>query len=115
VDEHGHEAAVDVATRRERLATHLAQLRNKGATVEERWPLRALVSVPDRQSPLPSIALCVGGVTGWVIADEPLLLIAAGVAVLGWHRRIMAGAQRALVMVRVDESGLVTEQQVDRT
>ena len=104
---------LDEQARLSRLIVHLAQLVNRGGTVEEQHGSRAVVSMPNRQQWIPNIVMSGIGVAMFLWLGDALFLFGAGVALLGWHRKIVAGARRVRVMVRVDDLGRVTERPLE--
>jgi hypothetical protein len=104
---------LDEQARLSRLVMHLATLVRRGGRVEEQHGYRAIVSMPNRQRWLPNVVMALVGVAMFLWIGDWLFLVAAGVALLGWHRKLVAGAERVRVMVRVDDVGRVTERRVE--
>ncbi|MCW2973475.1 MAG: hypothetical protein JWN72_1748 [Thermoleophilia bacterium] len=101
--------------RRSKLARHLAQLVRRGGTVEEQHAARAVVVVSERPKYLPAIALAVAGVAFYLTVGGVIFLLAAGAALLGWHRKLVAGVDQVRLLVRIDELGRVSEMELGRT
>lgn len=106
-------AGLDEQARLSRLIVHLAQLVNRGGKVEEQHGYRAVVSMPNRQQWLPNVVMAAIGVAMFVWLGDVLFLIAAGVALLGWHKKLVAGAERVKLLVRVDDLGEVSERRLE--
>lgn len=104
---------LDEQARLSRLVMHLASLVRRGGRVEEQHGYRAIVSMPNRQQWIPNVLMAAVGVAMYLWVGDLLFLLAAGVALLGWHRKLVAGAERIRVMVRVDDLGQVTERRVE--
>ncbi len=104
---------LDEQARLARLVTHLATLVRRGGRVEEQHGYRAVVSMPNRQRWLPNVIMAAIGITMFLWVGDWLFLVAAGVALLGWHKKLVAGAQRVRVMVRVDDAGAITERRLE--
>ena len=96
-----------------RLIVHLAKLVNRGGTVEEQHGYRAVVSMPNRQQVVPNIVMAAIGVGMFLWLGDWLFLAGAGAALFGWHRKLIASAERVRVMVRVDDLGHVSERRVE--
>ncbi|MCB0878558.1 MAG: hypothetical protein KDC46_06215 [Thermoleophilia bacterium] len=114
-DHHGtddHEL-LDEQARLSRLVMHLAKLVNRGGRVEEQHGFRAVVSMPNRQQWLPNVVMAAIGIGMYVWLHDALFLVGGGVALLGWHRKLVAGAERIKVLVRVDDLGQVSERRVE--
>lgn len=103
---------LDPETRRSRLVMHLATLVRRGGRVEEQAGYRAVVSMPRRQQMAPNVLMSGAGVGLFLWVGDPLFLLAGGVALLGWHRKLVAGAQRVLLQVRVDDLGEISEREL---
>lgn len=108
-----HSDPLDEEARLTRLIVHLAKLVNRGGTVEEQHGYRAVVLMPNRQQWIPNLIMGAVGIAMFLWFGDVLFLVAAGVALLGWHRKLVAGAQRVRVMVRVDDLGRVTERRLE--
>lgn len=106
------EAPLDEQARRSHLVVHLATLVRRGGTVEEQRGYRAVVSMPNRQPMLPNVVMASVGVGMFLWLGDALFLLGAGVALLGWHRRLVAGAERVQLLVRVDDLGQVSERRL---
>ncbi|MCW2928662.1 MAG: hypothetical protein JWM86_2630 [Thermoleophilia bacterium] len=104
---------LDEQARLSRLVLHLSTLVRRGGRVEEQHGYRALVSMPNRQQWLPNVLMAAFGVALYLATRDVLFLLAAGVALAGWHRKLVAGAERIRVMVRVDDLGHVTERPLE--
>jgi len=100
---------LDEQARLARLVMHLGTLVNRGGRVEEQHGYRAMVLMPNRQQWLPNAIMSAIGVALFLWTSDPLFLVAGGVALLGWHKKLVAGAERVRVMVRVDDAGEITE------
>ncbi|MCW2956327.1 MAG: hypothetical protein JWO69_1196 [Thermoleophilia bacterium] len=101
---------LDEDARRSRLVMHLARLTQRGARVEEQDRYRAVVVVEKpRPSMVPNLVIAALGVGLFLWAGGVLFLLGAGMALLGWHRKLIAGAERVRLLVRVDDSGRVSE------
>lgn len=105
-DDHAH---LDEETRRSRLVLHLARLVQRGATVEEHDRYRAVVVLPRRERQLPNVLIALVGLAMFLWVGGVFFLLGAALALLGWHRKIVAGAQRVRLLVRVDDRGQVSE------
>jgi hypothetical protein len=106
-------AGLDEQARLSRLIVHLAALVNRGGKVEEQHGYRAVVSMPNRQQWIPNVLMAAMGVGMFVWLGDALFLLGAGVALLGWHRKLVAGAERVKLLVRVDDLGQVSERRVE--
>ena len=104
---------LDEQARLARLVVHLSKLVNRGGRVEEQHGYRAVVSMPNRQQWLPNVVMGSIGIALFAWLHDPLFLVGAGVALLGWHRKLVAGAERIRLLVRVDDAGQITERQVE--
>jgi hypothetical protein len=104
---------LDEQARLSRLVMHLGTLVRRGGRVEEQHGYRAIVSMPNRQQWLPNVVMAAIGVAMYLWIGDVLFLLAAGVALLGWHRKLVAGAERVRVMVRVDDVGRIIERRVE--
>ena len=110
-DDHRTEI-LDEEARLSRLIVHLGKLVNRGGRVEEQHGYRALVSMPNRQQMVPNVVMATLGVALFLWVHEPFFLIGAGVALLGWHRKLIATAERVRMLVRVDDLGRVSEMEL---
>lgn len=112
-----HDAAsdhpLDEEARLSTLVVHLAALVNRGGRVVEQTGYRAVVDMPRRQQMIPNAVMSAVAIALFLWLDDPFFLLAAGVALLGWHRKLVAGAQRVRLMVRVDDVGRVTERELE--
>lgn len=117
MDQHEFEgdegAALDEQARLSRLVMHIAALVRRGGRVEEQHGYRAIVSMPNRQQWIPNVVMAVVGIAMYLWLGDVLFLLAAGVAMLGWHRKLVAGAERIRVMVRIDDLGRITERPLE--
>lgn len=107
------DAPLDEHARLSRLVVHLAALVGRGGRVEEQHGYRAVVSMPNRQQMVPNVVMSAIGVGMYLWLGDALFLLGAGVALLGWHRKLVAGAERVKVLVRVDDLGQVSERRVE--
>ena len=112
-NEQGADAPLDEQARLAQLVMHLATLVNSGGRVEEQHGFRAIVSMPNRQQWLPNVLMSAVGVAMFLWLGDVLFLLAAGVALLGWHRKLVAGAERIRVMVRIDDAGQISERRLE--
>lgn len=103
---------LDADARRSRLVVHLAKLVRRGGRVEEQVGYRAVVSMPLRQHVVPNVVMAAVGVALFLWVGDALFLLGAGVALLGWHRKLVAGAQRVQLLVRVDDIGEISEREL---
>ncbi|MBC7462447.1 MAG: hypothetical protein H7287_13905 [Thermoleophilia bacterium] len=101
--------------RRSKFVLHLAQLVHRGGTVEEQHAARAVVVVPERPSYLPAILLATAGVAFFLTVGGVVFLLAAGAALVGWHRKLVAGVAQVRLLVRIDELGRVSEMELGRS
>ena len=108
-----HDDTLDEEARLSRLVTHLAKLVNRGGKIIEQTGYRAVVDMPRRQQMLPNAVMSAVAVGLFLYLDDPFFLLAAGVALLGWHRKLVAGAERVRLMVRVDDAGEVSERELE--
>lgn len=106
---------LDEDARLARLVVHLAQLVNRGGRVEEQHRYRAVVAMPRRQPSGPNVVAATLGVALFLWLGDVVFLVAAGVALLGWHRKLVAGVQQVRVLVRVDDLGVVSERELGTT
>ncbi|MCW2962361.1 MAG: hypothetical protein JWM90_2748 [Thermoleophilia bacterium] len=104
---------LDEDTRRSRLVVHLARLVQRGAKVEEHDRYRAVV-VLEKQKPsmLPNLLIAAAGVALFLFVGGVFFLLGAGMALLGWHRKLIATAERVRLLVRVDDLGQVSEMEM---
>ena len=107
------EQPLDEQARLTRLIVHLGSLVNRGGRVEEQHGFRAIVSMPNRQQVVPNVVMAAIGVAMFLWLGDWFFLVGAGVALLGWHQKLVAGAERVRVMVRVDDLGQVSERRVE--
>lgn len=107
------EQPLDEQARLTRLIVHLGNLVNRGGRVEEQHGFRAVVSMPNRQQVIPNVVMAAIGVGMFLWLGDWLFLLGAGVALLGWHKKLVAGAERIKVMVRVDDLGRVSERRLE--
>ncbi|MCW2950237.1 MAG: hypothetical protein JWN41_1250 [Thermoleophilia bacterium] len=117
-EHHHHDASssvLDDEARHVVLRRHLAQLVRRGGTVEEQHDARAVVIVPRRPSYLPAIGLAAAGLGLFLTVGGALFLVAALAALLGWHKKLVAGVHLARILVRIDELGHVSEMELDRS
>ena len=116
MNEDTHAAAdvtsLDEQARLARLIVHLATLVNRGGRVLEQHGFRAVVVMPNRQQMLPNVVMATIAVGLFLWLSDPLFLVGGGVALLGWHRKLVAGAERVKVLVRVDDAGRVSEMEL---
>ena len=101
--------------RRSKFVLHLAQLVHRGGRVEEQHAARAVVVVPERPSYLPAVLLAAAGVALFLTVGGVMFLLAAGAALMGWHRKLVAGVAHVRLLVRIDELGRVSEMELGRT
>lgn len=106
---------LDEDARRSKLTVHLAKLVHAGAKLEMEHGLRAIVVRTEPQRYLPNVFMALLGIIGFAMTREPLFILAGGIAMVGWHRKLVAGIERVRVVVRVDESGRISEQVVEAT
>lgn len=104
---------LDEQARLGRLVVHLATLVRRGGRVEEQHGYRAVVSMPNRQQWLPNVVMTALGVSMYLWTNDPLFIVAAAFALFGWHRKLVAGAERVRVMVRIDDLGQITERKLE--
>lgn len=100
---------LDDEQRRSHLVTHLGRLVQRGGEIVEHTGYRAVVQVPKRSQIAPNVLMAAIGVALFLWVGGAMFLLGAGVALLGWHRKLVAGAELVLLMVRVDEDGRVSE------
>lgn len=100
---------LDEQARLSRLVVHLTGLVKRGGRVEEQHGYRAVVSVPQRHNMVPNVLMAAVGVGLFLWIGGVFFLVGAGIALLGWHRKLVAGAERIRVMVRVDDVGEISE------
>ena len=111
-DEHPHDDQVellDEEARMSRLVHHVGKLVSRGGQVVEQTRYRAIVAMPKRQQMVPNAVMSAVAIALFVWLDDPFFLLAAAVSLLGWHRKLVAGAERVRLMVRVDDAGHVSE------
>jgi hypothetical protein len=106
---------LDEQARLSRLVQHLALLVRRGGRVEEQQGYRAVVSMPRRSSMLPNVVMAAAGVGLYLWLNDAFFLLAAGVAFLGWHRKLVQGVQYVRLHVRVDDVGRITERELGGT
>ena len=99
---------------RSEFVLHLAKLVHRGAEVEEQFPTRAVVVVPQRPSYVPNVLFAAIGVALFMTMGGVFFLLGAGAALLGWHRKLVTGVQYMRVLVRMDELGTVSEMELGR-
>lgn len=107
------EQPLDEEARLSRLVVHVGHLVHRGGRVEEQHGYRALVSMPNRQQVVPNVVMAGIGVGMFLWLGDWFFLVGAAVALLGWHRKLLDGAERVRVMVRVDDLGRVSERRVE--
>jgi hypothetical protein len=105
---------VDDDARSNRLVMHVARLvQRRGAMVETQSQHRAILIVKRGvESIVPNIVIALLGVGLYLFDGGLIFLIGAGLALLGWHRKIVRGAEKIRLLVRVDERGDVTEMEL---
>lgn len=106
---------LDEDARVSRLVVHLAKLVRRGGRVEEQAGYRAVVSMPRRQRFVPNVVVSAVAVALFLWLGDAFFLLAAGVALLGWHKKLVAGAERVKLLVRVDDLGEVSERDLGTT
>ena len=111
IDQPDVEHPLDEEARLSKLVLHLAKLVNRGGRVIEQTGYRAVVDMPRRQQMVPNAVMSAVAIALFLWLDDPFFLLAAGVALLGWHRKLVAGAERVKLMVRVDDLGRVSERE----
>jgi hypothetical protein len=110
IDGHGGpEAVVSEEERVNRLVVHLAAVVQQGGEVLERWKYTAIVLRRTRASITPNLLMIVAGLALFGLTMEPLFALAAIVAALGWHRKILDAASPRRLLVRIEEDGRVRE------
>ena len=114
-EQHHDETVLDDEARRSLFVLHLAQLVHRGGRVEEQHGARAVVVVSERPSYVPAMLIAAAGVALFLLAGGVFFLLGAGVALLGWHRKLVAGVEHVRLLVRVDELGCVSEMELGRT
>lgn len=113
-EQHDETIILDDEARRSAFVLYLAKLVHRGAKVEEQHAARAVVVVPERPSYLPAIALAIAGIALFLTVGGVFFLLAAGAALLGWHRKLVSGVQYVRLLVRIDELGRVSEMELGR-
>lgn len=103
---------LDEEARVSRLVMHVAKLVRRGGRVEEQVGYRAVVSMPRRHKVVPNVVMSAIGVGLFLWLGDAFFLVAAGFALLGWHRKLVAGAERVHLLVRVDDLGEVSEREL---
>lgn len=106
------EQSLDPEARLSKLVLHLGTLVSRGGRVVEQTGYRAVVDMPRRQQMLPNAVMSAIAIALFLWLDDPFFLLAAGVALLGWHRKLVAGAERVKLLVRVDDAGQVSEREM---
>lgn len=104
---------LDDEARRSRLAHHLGKLVHAGAELEMQHGLRAIVVRTQKVQYLPNVFLSGAGVAGFYFLHEPLFLAGAAVALVGWHKKLVTGAQKIRSVIRVDERGQISEKVIE--
>lgn len=104
---------LDEEARVSRLVVHVGKLVSRGGQVIEQTRYRAVVDLPRRQQMVPNAIMSALAVALFLWLDDPFFLLAAGVALLGWHRKLVAGAERVRLMVRVDDAGQISERELE--
>lgn len=114
--DHDHDAyddSLDEEARLSRLVMHVSKLVSRGGKVVEQTRYRAVVDMPRRQQMLPNVVMSAIAIGLFLWLDDPFFLLAAGVSLLGWHRKLVAGAERVRLMVRVDDAGRISERELE--
>lgn len=106
------DSLLDEDARLSRLVVHLARLVKRGGRVEEQQRYRAVVTMPRRQQMVPNLVMSAVGVGLFLWVGDAVFLLGAGVALLGWHRKLVAGAERVKLLVHVDDLGEVSEREL---
>ncbi|MEO6866529.1 MAG: hypothetical protein ABI200_00750 [Gaiellales bacterium] len=104
---------LDEQARLSRLVLHLSKLVRRGGRVEEQHGYRAVVAMPRKPVITPNVIMAAAGVGMFLWVGEAFFLVGAGVAFLGWHRKLVAGVQHVRLHVRVDDLGEITEQELE--
>jgi hypothetical protein len=104
---------LDEEARLSRLVVHVGKLVGRGGKVIEQTGYRAIVDMPRRQQMVPNAIMSALAVALFLWLDDPFFLLAAGVALLGWHRKLVAGAEKVRLMVRVDDAGQISERELE--
>ena len=113
-DDHADRVEVlDEEARMSRLVHHVGTLVSRGGQVVEQTRYRAVVAMPRRQQMVPNAIMSAAAIALFVWLDDPFFLLAAGVSLLGWHRKLVAGAEKVRLMVRVDDAGHVSERELE--
>ena len=104
---------LDEEARMSRLVVHVGKLVARGGQVIEQVGYRAIVAMPKRKQMMPNAVMSALAVALFLWLDDPFFLLAAGVALLGWHRKLVAGAEKVRLMVRVDDAGQISERELE--
>jgi hypothetical protein len=105
---------LDLHERTSRLVHHLAGLVQRGAMIEDQGATRAVVLRRVRSRITPNVVMGIVGAALFAATRQPLFLLAAVVAGVGWHRKSQTAAVMRRFLVRVDESGRVKECELER-
>ena len=92
-----------------RFVLHLSSIVHQGGEVVERWKYTAIVLRTTRASFTPNVIMIVAGLALFALTKEPLFALAAFVAAMGWHRKILDATNPKRLLVRIDEHGHVRE------
>jgi hypothetical protein len=95
--------------RTNRLVIRLAELVRAGALIEEQARFRAVVVQRTKETITPNVIMILAGLALFAYTRQPLFALAALVAALGWHRKILSGETVRRLLIRVDERGRVSE------
>jgi len=106
------QAHLDDETRLARLVLHLAKVRQRGGTIVEHDRFRAVIEVTQKSSMVPNVVIAALGVAMFLWVGGVLFLLGAGLALLGWHRKLVEGARQIRLLVRVDDLGQVSEMEM---
>jgi hypothetical protein len=112
-EDHDDVELLDEDARLSRLVVHVGKLVARGGKVIEQTGYRAIIDMPRRQQMVPNAIMSAAAVALFMWLDDPFFLLAAGVSLLGWHRKLVAGAEKVRLMVRVDDAGQISERELE--
>jgi hypothetical protein len=103
---------LSASERTSRLVVRLGEMVSAGARIEEQTRFAAIVLQRTKQTFTPNAIMIVAGLALFWYNHEPLFAIGAVVAALGWHKKILSGDTVQRLLVKVDETGKVSEREI---
>jgi hypothetical protein len=98
--------------RTNRLVVRLGEMVSAGALIEQQTRFAAIVLERTKQTITPNAVMIIAGIALFAYTREPLFALAAIVAAFGWHRKILNGESVRRLLVKVDETGTISEREI---